>query len=323
MAGSHHSSGHHSGSHHSSHSSSHHSSHSSHSSHHSHHYHSSSGHSSYSSRYSRVSPFSDIKRDTYVDFEEYKSTHEGMFEQTGEKDGLTNEVSVMPMTGDYVSKMSQESIEYRNNQEDSTDGVIIHSTMKKDHSGTKIKIDSPKAPYRDVGIDEALIYGRSWVIGDAYALDACDNYFIKNYKGGSFMANPEVKMIVTIVVAFILFGAGVSNAIYELLIPIFENMDMTNDAFYAIDDLIYYGQFTLFVIAGLIGFISTKRLHKKNRMFTAQMIKEHLVNEEKQRYEYTHEFLPICPQCGAARQSTEVSCIYCGASLIRSTNQQG
>lgn len=256
-----------------------------------------------------------------MDFDEFKNSHEGLFVQTGEKDGLTNEVSVMPVTGDYISKAGQESLEYRMQQENSTEGVIIHSTMKKDYSGTKIRIDSPSAPYRTVGIDEALIYGRSWVIGDAYALDTCDNYFIKNYKGGSFMANPQVKLTITIIVAFILFGAGVSNSIYELLIPIFENMDMTTDAFYTIDDAIYYGQFTLFVIAGLIGFISIKRLHKKNRMFTAQMIKEHLVTEEKQRYEYTHEFLPVCPQCGAARQSTEVSCIYCGASLIRSTNQ--
>lgn len=112
MAGSHHSSGHHGGSHHtsshhSSHSSSHHSSHSSHSSHHSHHYHSSGR--SYSYGTNRISPYSEIKRDTYVDFEEFKSSHEGLFEQTGEKDGLTNEVSVMPVTGDYVSKAGQDS----------------------------------------------------------------------------------------------------------------------------------------------------------------------------------------------------------------------
>ena len=258
-----------------------------------------------------------------MDFEKFKSSHEGLFEQTGEKEGLTNEVSVMPVTGDYVRKAGQDSQEYRVSQENSTEGVIIHSTMKKDFNGTKIVIDSPKAPYRTVGIDEALVYGRSWVIGDAYALDTLDNYFIKNYKGGSFMANPQVKFMITLIVSFILFGAGVSNSIHELFIPIFENMYMSDEAFYMIDEGLFYGQFTLFVIAGLIGFISIKRLHKKNRMFTVQMIKEHLVNEEKERYEYTHEFVSICPQCGAARQSTEVSCIYCGASLLRSTNQEG
>ncbi len=269
------------------------------------------------------SPYSSIKRGTYMNYEQFKQENAERFnanEQSGINATVTNNEAIMPVTDAYGNPIPQ-NIPPQNvtvqNIMDNGFGVIIHSTTKTDATGMKIKIDSPSVPYRSVGIDEALVYGRSWVIGDAYAIDTLDPYFKANYRGTARRANPSNKLAATFTTAFMLFIMGLANILYEMLIFVFENMDMTDDAFDFIDNFIYYGQFALPVIVIVIGLISLKRLHKKNIMFVTQMIKDHLVTEEKQRYEYTHEFLPVCPHCGAARQSTEVSCIYCGASLIR------
>lgn len=311
MAGRHHSSSHHSGSHHSSHSSSHSSSRSS--SHHSYssHHHGSSyhgGHGSYKS--GEVSPYSSLPRDEVQDYEEFKNANSQYFVDSFEKEN--NAGNPLPQMVEAVQQ-PDEPINTSN------EGIVMHATMKTDATGNKIKIDSPNVPYRNFGINDAYIYGRSWVIDDAYAMDTNDTYFQQNYKGNKKTADPGTRLAIIIVFMAICLFLSFVNFFYELLIGIFENMDMPDVAFNVVDDFIFYGQFFFPFVVIFAEYHRFKKKHKKNLMFTAQMIKYHLVEEEKNRFEMTHEFLPVCPSCGAARQGTDMYCMYCGARLLRSS----
>lgn len=305
-----HSSSHHSSSSHGSHSASHHSSH---------HYHGSGSNRVYlSHRTNANSPFSCLHRDEVYDYEEFMEANG----QTVVETNLTNEESVMPVRDDAGNPLSQR-VEAETRGDDSinidNEGLVMHATWKTNATGSKIKIDSPKVPYREYGINDALIYGRSWVIDDAYAMDTRDSYFVQNYKGNKKSADPGTRFAIMIVCMVICEFFALIYGFHKMFIGIFEDMYMSDFAFYLVDDLLFYGQYLFPFVVVLLEYLRFKRKHKKNLMFTAQMIKSHLVDEEKSRFEMTHEFLPVCPNCGASRQDTDMYCIYCGANLLRNS----
>lgn len=290
------------------------------------------------------SPYCSLVRGEFVDYEEFKENNvlfkaanpmvglvngavagvaAGASSKAIVETGLDNNQSIMPVRDAAGNPLPQTVNGMPGSNLGmgafSVEGLVIHSTSKKDSFGNKIKIKSPEDLKRNFSDSDVLIYGRNWVAGDGYCMDTYDPYFRQNYKGSRKRANPNEMFIKNVITAVFFLLAGLANMFYEMLITIFENIDMTDDAFYVVDNVIYYGQFIVPFIIVFVGLLRMKARHKKNLMFTAQMIKDHLVTEEKQRYEYTHEFLNYCPNCGAARQSTEAACMYCGASLVRNS----
>lgn len=192
--------------------------------------------------------------------------------------------------------------------------LVLHATTQYDANHNKVKVKDPHA--LGLGSEKPLIHGNSWVLGDAYCLDMDDPYFKANHP------NPKKADVVNhsiygFFAAFVCLILASVNAFYEILIWIFENINMTDEAFFAVDNVIYFGQFFLPFIVVIFVIIKQRMLHKSNLMFCKQMLQHYAIEDEKQHFDRTHEFLDICPQCGAARLPDTRECPYCGTSLLR------
>ena len=191
----------------------------------------------------------------------------------------------------------------------------MHFSKGKDSEGKVVKLDSVDA--FEIGKETAKpqIHGRSWTIGDSYCIDLRDPYVLSNMpRKNRKVASLMVRIIACAIMQFYLF----TNFLYELLIMIFENIDMTDDAFSFIDDFIYYGQFFIPAIVFTVWTILSVRKHKANLMFCRQMMVYYATQEEVEHFERTHELYASCPSCGAPRQEGEKVCQYCGTPLFYS-----
>ena len=126
--------------------------------------------------------------------------------------------------------------------------------------------------------------------------------------------------IVGVVINLILF---VTNAYYELVVPVIENSGIEGGLFTFLDYLIYLTPciFMLLFIAYIVaGQIYMKKVHLKveddaNHDLVQKNDKVQRVLDEKAEF-LKHECYTNCPNCGSARSENEKVCSFCGASLI-------
>ena len=132
--------------------------------------------------------------------------------------------------------------------------------------------------------------------------------------------------IVGIVINIILF---VTNAYYELVVPVIENSSIEGGLFTFLDYLIYLTPciFMLLFIAYIVaGQIYMKKAHLKvednaNQELVKKNEAAQKVLDEKAEF-LKHNYYTNCPNCGSARAENEKVCSFCGASLIIEENKK-
>lgn len=186
----------------------------------------------------------------------------------------------------------------------------------------------------------AVRYGGTWYdrIGhtESYGIDMDDPYVTEHYdktKVSWFyrLTNTSPGKVILLFYLFgfslvIAFGLASSNLMYELLIPIFENIDMTDLAFYVVDEGIYYSQFVA-AICYMIGVpVITFKKCIRSREYELGFVKQMLVHYNKLEEVGAVEYLTVCPGCGAAvdnrfNGAPAKYCDYCGRSLRADDNR--
>lgn len=114
------------------------------------------------------------------------------------------------------------------------------------------------------------------------------------------------------------FGICSSNVLYELVIPLFENADMTDLAFTIFDNGLYYIQFVPAWLWTIGAPVLTIRGIKKSREYECNFAKEVVDYYEKQAKLEEIEYYAVCPSCGASAGDGEKKvkfCPYCGQNL--------
>lgn len=132
--------------------------------------------------------------------------------------------------------------------------------------------------------------------------------------------------IAGIVINIILF---VTNAYYELVVPVIENSGIEGGLFTFLDYLIYLTPcifIVLFIAYIVIGQIYMKKVHlqvedKANRYLVHKNREIQKVLDEKAEF-LKHTYYTNCPNCGSARAENEKVCSFCGASLIIEENKK-
>ncbi len=127
--------------------------------------------------------------------------------------------------------------------------------------------------------------------------------------------------------SFVWLVIGVISAIcsfffYEMVIPVFENMIMTDEAFAFIDDFVFYFPAGLTLLCAILCFAMVKvkdsllhkcaeRIVEDNNAAYEKMKKENYIAQALSSKWYYNN----CPNCGAdAKKDTRI-CVHCGTSL--------
>lgn len=116
-------------------------------------------------------------------------------------------------------------------------------------------------------------------------------------------------------------GFFINLFFYESVIPTFENMWMSDEAFAFIDDLVYYFPSLVCLLSGIICFVLAKVrdsiLHKCACRIVQEIssMKEKAASEKTIKTELMKKwYYKVCPNCGAAAGVLK-SCGSCGSSL--------
>lgn len=128
--------------------------------------------------------------------------------------------------------------------------------------------------------------------------------------------NSYVWLVIGIISAFSSFF------FYELVIPVFENMIMTDEAFAFIDDFVFYFPAGLTLLCAILCFAMAKvrdsLLHKcavrivedNNAAYEKMKTENNIAQALSSKWYYNN-----CPNCGAdAKKDTRI-CVHCGTSL--------
>ena len=127
--------------------------------------------------------------------------------------------------------------------------------------------------------------------------------------------------LVGAVINLILF---VTNAYYELVVPVIENSSLEEGpVFDFFDNLIYFTPcifMVLFVLYIIAGIIFKKRFHEKVEVqVTEELVKKNtaIQKELDVKAEFLkHKYYTNCPNCGSVRVENTSVCSFCGASLV-------
>jgi hypothetical protein len=109
---------------------------------------------------------------------------------------------------------------------------------------------------------------------------------------------------------------------YEMVIPVFENMIMTDEAFAFIDDFVFYFPAGLTLLCAVLCFAMVKVRDSLLHKCAVRIVEDNNAAYEKMKTEnYIAQALSSkwyynnCPNCGAdARKDTRI-CVHCGTSL--------
>jgi len=127
--------------------------------------------------------------------------------------------------------------------------------------------------------------------------------------------------LVGAVINLILF---VTNAYYELVVPVIENSSLEEGpVFDFFDNLIYFTPcifMVLFVLYIIAGIIYKKKFHEKVEVqVTEELVKKNtaIQKELDVKAEFLkHKYYTNCPNCGSVRVENTSVCSFCGASLV-------
>jgi len=116
----------------------------------------------------------------------------------------------------------------------------------------------------------------------------------------------------------------VTNAYYELVVPVIENSSLEEGpVFDFFDNLIYFTPcifMVLFVLYIIAGIIYKKKFHEKVEVqVTEELVKKNtaIQKELDVKAEFLkHKYYTNCPNCGSVRVENTSVCSFCGASLV-------
>lgn len=112
----------------------------------------------------------------------------------------------------------------------------------------------------------------------------------------------------------LLFGLAGANIFYELFIPLFENANMTDMAFYIADEFIYYVQFLVPAVWLFAVPVMAIKKYRKSKEY-----ERGLAIEAIDYYNQLSSYYNVCPYCGASAKPSGDKpvcyCEYCGRSL--------
>lgn len=217
--------------------------------------------------------------------------------------------------------------------------------------------DTEKFQYEDLNDmkEERVCYNGSSYHGSSFTINMQDNNlleslspdakkFIENNSKPSKILFETLYVICAVFLFIISVMLATENISYELIIPIFENMSMSDAAFEFIDNAIYYGQalapivifFSIFVAVG----ICSKGGKFKGTDIVKEEVAEYVDNHYPERVSFddyltqigispvattddlstymneVQKTVKICPFCSATCTDNSSYCSNCGASII-------
>lgn len=118
-------------------------------------------------------------------------------------------------------------------------------------------------------------------------------------------------------------GLFITNAYYELVVPVIEDTFIEGALFNFLDNLIYYTPcifMFLFVAYVVAGMIYKKKFHEKVEVEETEklIVKNSAIQKDLDaKAEFLkHKYYTNCPKCGAVRVENTSVCSFCGASLV-------
>ena len=133
--------------------------------------------------------------------------------------------------------------------------------------------------------------------------------------------------LVGAVINLILF---VTNAYYELVVPIIENSSLEEGPLFTfLDNLIYFTPcifMVLFAVYMIAGIIYKKTFHEKVEAdVTEKLVKKNAAIQKDLdvKAEFLkHKYYTNCPNCGSVRVENTSVCSFCGASLVMDEDKE-
>lgn len=122
-------------------------------------------------------------------------------------------------------------------------------------------------------------------------------------------------------------GLFITNAYYELVVPVIEDTFIEGALFTFLDNLIYYTPcifMFLFVAYVVVGIIYKKKFHEKVEVEETEklIVKNSAIQKDLDaKAEFLkHKYYTNCPKCGGVRVENTSVCSFCGASLVMDEN---
>ena len=133
--------------------------------------------------------------------------------------------------------------------------------------------------------------------------------------------------LIGIIINLILF---VTNAYYELVVPVIENSSLEEGPLFTfLDNLIYFTPcifMVLFAVYMIAGIIYKKKFHEKNEVKETEKLVEKNTAIQKEldvKAEFLkHKYYTNCPNCGSVRVENTSVCSFCGASLVMDEDKE-
>ena len=133
--------------------------------------------------------------------------------------------------------------------------------------------------------------------------------------------------LVGAVINLILF---VTNAYYELVVPIIENSSLEEGPLFTfLDNLIYFTPcifMVLFAVYMIAGIIYKKKFHENvETKVTEELVKKNTAIQKDLdvKAEFLkHKYYTNCPNCGSVRVENTSVCSFCGASLVMDEDKE-
>lgn len=109
---------------------------------------------------------------------------------------------------------------------------------------------------------------------------------------------------------------------YEMVIPVFENMIMTDIAFFFIDEFVFYFMSVLTLLFSIAALVCIRARDKILHECALRIVEDNMAFEERNKTEQfinsqlsNKWYYNSCPNCGAVANKTLTYCLSCGTSL--------
>ena len=109
---------------------------------------------------------------------------------------------------------------------------------------------------------------------------------------------------------------------YELIIPFFENMTMTDEAFKIVDEIVFYAPSGVTFLSAVTSLIVVKVRDVLLYRCAEGIVKDNLAADKRLKTEEEIQtelnrkwYYNVCPNCGAAASNALRNCTSCGSSL--------
>lgn len=165
--------------------------------------------------------------------------------------------------------------------------------------------------------------GKSWCSEKYYYFYFKDDYEVNKKVSCFLQTMPRVVFIEPAVELFLSIGLFIVGiGFYKLVIPLFESMTMSDEAFAIVDVLVYLFPFILVFCCGLACKLAGCIFHKRMRTFCECTLKEEkarraieLHKQKINNLQDTKWYYNTCPSCGITNDDKATACSNCGVSL--------